>query len=120
MTDWAWPGSSITRVIDGDSVTARLTRDLGFHGTVTFEQRLRLARINAAPVKTTFGARAAAMVAAATMPDVVVNITTTGAYKFGDEWMAEIVLPDGTNLSDDLVGAGLAVYWDGQGPRPGG
>jgi hypothetical protein len=32
--------------------------------------------------------------------------------------MAEIVLPDGRNLSDVLVDLGLAVRWDGTGPRP--
>jgi len=34
--------------------------------------------------------------------------------------MAEITLPSGENLSDLLVSKGYAVYWNGQGPRPGG
>ena len=46
---WSWPDSHVIRVIDGDSFVARLTRDLGFHGTTTFEVKLRLNRINAAP-----------------------------------------------------------------------
>jgi hypothetical protein len=47
-----------------------------------------------------------------------VHITTVGPYKYGDEWMAEVTLADGRNLSDTLVGLGLAVLWDGTGPRP--
>jgi len=119
MTDWKWPASIITRVIDGDSFTARVTRDLGFHGTATFDQRMRLNRINCPPVRTQGGKEAAAFTAAHTL-GVVVDLTTVGPYKYRDEWMAEVVLPDGSNLSDALVAAGLAVYWDGTGVRPGG
>ena len=117
---WPWPGSTITRVIDGDSIVARVSRDIGFHGVATFEQKLRLNRINAAPASTDPGTRATAFVVAHTTPGVVVDITTEKPYKYGDEWMAEVTLPDGSNLSDALVAAGLALYWDGTGPRPGG
>jgi len=82
---WSWPASTIVRVVDGDSIVARLTRDIGFHGTVTFDQHLRLNRINASPASTDLGKQATAFVTAKT-----------------------------------LVAAGLAFYWDGTGPRPGG
>jgi len=115
----------VTRVIDGDSLDARVTRDLGFGGSATFVVRLRLNRINAAPIKTDLGEKAKQFVVDELTPTGgVVDLTTVGPYKFGGpstspgEWMAEIVLTDGTNLSDALVKAGLAVYWDGQGPRP--
>jgi endonuclease YncB( thermonuclease family) len=118
--DWLWPGSTITRVIDGDSFVATVTRDLGFHGTATFNQKMRLDRINAPPLSTDLGRQSAVFVMRKVIPSVVVDITTTGAYKYGDEWMAEVTLPDGSNLSDVLVAAGLALYWSGVGPRPGG
>jgi endonuclease YncB( thermonuclease family) len=54
------------------------------------------------------------------IPSVPVLIETVKAYKYGDEWMAEVTLPDGRNVSDALVAAGVAQWWDGQGPRPGG
>ena len=117
---WLWPGSTITRVIDGDSFVATVSRDLGFHGIATFEQKMRLGRINCPPARTDVGDRATAFVVSKVAPGVIVNIETTGAYKYRDEWMAEVTLPDGTNLSDALVVAGLALYWNGQGPRPGG
>jgi len=116
---WLWPGSTITRVIDGDSFVATVTRDLGFHGTATFSQHMRLDRINCPPKGTDVGDRATLSVIAQTK-GVLVNIETTGPYAWRDEWMAEVTLPDGSNLSDALVAAGLALYWNGQGPRPGG
>jgi len=116
---WLWPGSTITRVIDGDSIVARVTRDIGFHGVATFEQHMRLNRINAAPLTTDPGARAATFVTSK-VTGAIVDITTEKPYKYGDSWMAEVTLPDGSNLSDALVAAGLALYWDGTGPRPGG
>lgn len=116
MTDWQWPNSYIERVVDGDTFIAELTRDLGFNGSVNFHQRLRLNRINCPPVKTDDGKKAKEFVQEhATHP---VDITTVGAYKYGDEWMAEVQIFQIGNLSDALVEAGLAVYWDGHGPRP--
>jgi len=41
---WPWPGSTITRVKDGDSFVATVHRDLGFHGVATFSQNMRLDR----------------------------------------------------------------------------
>jgi endonuclease YncB( thermonuclease family) len=120
---WQWPGSTIVRVIDGDSFVARVSRDLGFHGVATFEQKMRLNRINTPPKSTAIGAQATAFVMGNVSNSggpLVVNIETTGAYKYGDEWMAEVTLPNGVNLSDALVTAGLAQYWSGNGPRPGG
>ena len=120
-TPWTWPDSHVTRVIDGDSLTAHVTRDLGFHGTATFDVRLRLNRINTPPLKTQEGHAAALFVTDLLMStSVPVLIETVGAYKYGDEWMAEITLPSGENLSDLMVSKGYAVYWNGQGPRPGG
>ncbi len=119
MTVWAWPDSTVVRVIDGDSLVALVHRDLGFNGTASFTQHLRLNRINTPPIRTTDGA-----LARSALKDMVLTspmlIETVGAYKYGDEWMAEITLPDGRNVSDALVTDGHAVYWDGKGSRPGG
>lgn len=126
MTGWQWPGSLIPRVIDGDTIDAHVTRDLGFGGTASFVVRLRLNRINCPPASTTAGKAATALVEQLTPPATPVLIETLAPYKYGGpdtspgEWQAEVTLPDGTNLSDVLVTAGLAVYWDGKGPRPGG
>lgn len=125
MATWLWPGSTISNVVDGDSLDARVTRDLGFGGTAEFVVRLRLNRINTPPGHTDQGKAATAYVRAATAVGTA-DIETLKPYKYGGpdsspgEWMAEITLPSGVNLSDALVAAGLAVHWDGQGTRPGG
>jgi endonuclease YncB( thermonuclease family) len=106
-------------VIDGDSLIAEVTRDLGFNGKATFVQRLRLNRIDC-PAKSTPAGFTAMAATIGLVEDVLLDITTVKAYKYGDAWMAEIVLPDGRNLSDELVATGHAVYWSGQGARPGG
>lgn len=116
---WTWPDSLITRVIDGDSFTARVTRDLGFHGWATFDVKLRLNRINALPLKSAHGLDAKRFLEELVKPNVaLVEIVTTKPYKYGDEWMAEVVLNDGRNVSDEMVKNAMAVYWDGTGPRP--
>lgn len=117
MTEWVWPASVVTRVVDADTFTARLTRDLGFNGTVVFQQRLRLNRINA-PAKSSMAGKAAMDAAALLLNSGAVTITTVGPYKYGDEWMAEVEIVGGKNVSDVLVDMGHAVYWDGRGPRP--
>jgi len=123
VADWHWPKSLIHNVVDGDTVDSMLTRDIGFSGTVTFPMRLRLARINAAKASSKKGKDAKALVIARTA-NILVDITTLKPYKYGGpdnmvgEYMAEVTLPDGANLSDLLVAVGLATYWDGTGPRP--
>jgi endonuclease YncB( thermonuclease family) len=116
---WLWPGSSCVRLIDGDSLIAEVKRDLGFHGTATFTQRLRLNRINAPKLSSAAGKDAASKLSALlTQNHGLLLIETLNPYKYGDEWMAEITLPGGTNVSDWMVTSGYAVYWDGTGPRP--
>ena len=123
MSQWRWPGSRITRVVDGDTVDTELTRDIGFGGRVTFVVRLRLARINAAKASSKRGLAATAAVLAWT-GSAPLEVITMKPYKYSGpedytgEYMAEVVLPDGRNLSDLLVAEGLAAYWNGQGPRP--
>ena len=116
--NWVWPAAAIVRVIDGDSFEARLTKDIGFNGTVAFVQKLRLNRVNTPPAKTEAGTAATAYVQG--LAGYPVQITTLKPYKYGDEWMAEVITAEGVCLSDAMVQAGHAVYWDGTGPRPGG
>lgn len=126
---WLWLDSVVTEVIDGDTIMAKVTRtetlgpiDIGFHGeanvelSVPFEQKLRLNRTNAPKLTTKKGQAAAEAVRRLT--EGRVTIQTIKPYKYGDEFMAEVTLADGRNLSDVLVSDGFAVYWDGNGPRP--
>lgn len=125
MTAWSWPGSRIVRLVDGDTLDVAVTRDVGFGGTLTYSVRLRLARINA-PAKASAAGKAAAAFLAGLLPvGGVVDLVTVKPYKYSGpadavgEYMAEITLPDGRNVSDVMVSSGHAVWWDGAGPRPG-
>lgn len=124
MTDvkWEWPGSTIVRIVDGDTFVASVSRDLGFHGTATFDVKLRLNRINAPPAHSKDGAAAAVELATLIPPGSTADIETVGPYKYGDEWVAEVAVPGSppVNVSDAMVASGHAQHWDGQGPRPGG
>jgi endonuclease YncB( thermonuclease family) len=126
---WVWPNSRITQLIDGDTVNGLVSRDLGFGGTTSFTVRLRLNRINAPKISTKAGLASMAALANLVITGApLLTITTSKPYKYGGpdpdklpspgEWMAEVVLPDGTNVSDIMVSMKRAVYWDGQGPRP--
>lgn len=112
---WLWPDSRVTRVVDGDTFVAEVHRDLGFHGTTTFSVRLRLNRINA-PALSTVAGKASKVFAESLLLGRPLLIETVGPYKYRDEWMAEV---GNGYVSDYMVTSGHAVYWDGQGPRPG-
>jgi len=125
---WHWPDAQIASVTDGDTIDCRVTKDVGFGGSTTFRVRLRLARINAPADHTTdpAGEAAAAWLTGLLSVTPTVDLVTVDAYKYGGpryspgEWMAEVTLPDGRNVSDLAVDLGFATYWNGQGPRPGG
>jgi endonuclease YncB( thermonuclease family) len=116
---WTWEECLIDGITDGDTLDLRLTRDIGFHGFVAFIQRVRLNRIDAYKSTTETGRLGREYLFQLTSR-VYLQVVTLKPYKYGDEWMAEITLPDGRNVSDLMVDRGLAVYWDGKGPRPAG
>jgi endonuclease YncB( thermonuclease family) len=124
MTAWSWPAAEVVRVIDGDTLDMKVTRDLGFGGSASFVVRLRLNRINAPALSTVAGKASAAYLEQLLPAGVAVPLTTVKPYKYGGpgdspgEWMAEVTSPAGGNVSDLMVSTLMAVYWDGQGPRP--
>lgn len=127
---WHWPAATIPLVVDGDTLDAQVAKafDVGFGGTTStaFRVRLRLARINAPAKSSPAGQAAAAWLSGLLLPQPSVDLVTLDAYAYGGpryspgEWMAEVQLLDGRNVSDLAVSLGFAVYWDGHGPRPGG
>jgi endonuclease YncB( thermonuclease family) len=125
VAGWQWPGSRIVRVLDGDTVDALVSRDLGFGGTASFTVRLRLARINAPALNTKAGKAARDWLVDLLEPDEpwLWDITTLKAYKYSGptgsagEYMAEIKY-HADLISDLIVTAGHATYWDGRGARP--
>ena len=99
----------VQKVYDGDTITVRV--DLGFH---TFRvERLRLARVNAWEVRGT--ERPAGLIARDWLrsqilgKDVTVTTEKDSQGKYG-RYIAEVLLPDGGNLSDALVANSHAKY----------
>lgn len=123
MMTWEWPDAEVRRIIDGDTLVMYVTKAIGFGGTASYEVRLRLNRINTPSLKTANGHAALSYLEGLLPIGSKVNLKTMNPYKFGGpdtspgEWMAEITVPTG-NVSDLMVAAGFAVYWNGQGPRP--
>lgn len=118
---WIYPGAVLARPVDGDTFVADLRAgfDFGFHVTVAAQsrQRFRLNRINTAPARTASGAGAAARTAAL-LGGGPFTVASVGPYAHGDEWMAEVTLADGRNLSDLLVSEQWAAPWNGRGTAP--
>jgi hypothetical protein len=137
-------GTRVTDVLDGDTIDALLVEPAAFGLSLTHRPRLRLQRINAARSTTEAGFFARhylhEILDIESIDDErwppVVAVTTLKPYKYGGpagtykgtipggpqdyagEYMAEIELADGSFVSDLMVSAGHAVYWDGSGPRP--
>ena len=97
----------VENVVDGDTVD--LVIDLGFK--ISSRQRVRLARIDT-PERGQPGYAAARDF----VRDAVFNkpvILKTEKISKWNYYLAEITLEDGRNLSDTLVQAQLAKYYDG-------
>ena len=97
----------IESVVDGDTVDAII--DLGFK--TSMRQRLRLARIDT-PERGQDGYAQARDFVTWAVIDKPVEIRTEKISKWG-YYIAEITLPDGQNLSNALLKAGLAKLYDG-------
>jgi endonuclease YncB( thermonuclease family) len=104
--------AALERVVDGD--TLRCLADVG---RAYLPVRVRLARVNAPELKSAdAGERERARAAAAWLKQTLAALPTKGfpltLHVYGaddwDRWVAEVELPDGTNLSDALLAAGHA------------
>ena len=118
---WVFPGSTVVRVVDGDTFHAAVARtlDFGFHveSTLSSVQKFRLNGCNAAPLSTLSGAGAAvALDALLALGDL--TITSLAPYKYGDEWMASVLLPDGRDVTEVMIAEQWAAPWTGQGAQP--
>jgi endonuclease YncB( thermonuclease family) len=109
---WLTCQATVQQVVDGD--TLRCLADVG---RAYLPVRVRLARVNAPELKSAdAGERERARAAAAWLKQTLAALPTKGfpltLHVYGaddwDRWVAEVELPDGTNLSDALLAAGHA------------
>ncbi len=109
---WLTCHAALQQVVDGD--TLRCLADVG---RAYLPVRVRLARVNAPELRSEdAGERERARAAAAWLTEKLAGLPTKGfpltLHVYGaddwDRWVAEVELPDGTNLSDALLAAGHA------------
>ena len=102
--------ASFVRAVDGDTLI--LDVDLGFY--VTVRQPFRLARVNCPELNSTDPTEhkraAAAQAFSAGFCGGPLTVKTSRSDDWR-RWIAEVVRADGTNLSDALLAAGLAVLY---------
>jgi endonuclease YncB( thermonuclease family) len=106
---------TVEKVVDGDTLDLQI--DLGF-GVFT-RQRVRLLGLNAAEHNTDEGKKAIDFVKAWVAehgPTFTVRTHQDKKEKYG-RYLA-LVLSGAADLGEALLDAGLAVAWDGNGPRP--
>lgn len=98
----------VENVVDADTIDVNL--DLGMR--VHFRTRLRVAHIDAPERYTTEGRAAADFVRALLPVDTEVTVTTYKPDKYGRA-LADIQLPDDTDLATLLLEHGHAVEYEG-------
>ena len=105
---------------DGDTFRADVRVGFGWtnQGTNGEGQPFRVAGCNAIELKQPGGQEAQAHLAALLPPGTVVVLDSLKDYKYGGEYMANVTLPDGRNLTQVLVADGFACYWQGKGAAP--
>lgn len=96
--------AQLVKIVDGDTV--KLDVDLGFR-IWRHAENYRLARINTPERGQPGGSEATAALSALLAPFPSFTVVSFKDDKYG-RYLIEIVLPDGTNVSDWLLGNGFA------------
>lgn len=108
--------ATLVRVVDGDTIV--VTVDLGFRASITTP--VRLAGVNCPEHGTTAG-DAATRYTTRWLAGADLTIVSDKPDRYGDKygrWLAVVHRADGHVLADDLVTAGHAARWDGEGAKP--
>lgn len=106
----------IGRIVDGDTIVVDL--DLGRHLWVR-DAKHRLQGCNAIEHNKPGGQEAKANLESLLPIGTTMELHSFKPYKFGDEYMCDIVLPDRQLLLvDTLIRTGWVAPWDGNGSPP--
>ena len=99
----------VTAVTDGDS--CKVTLDLGFR--VWHDTRIRLLGVDAPERGEVGWGEARAYLGSLLPPGLAVTVRTQGPDKYGDRWLGDVILADGTSVAVAMLAAGHAVPYDG-------
>lgn len=129
MTDYGpYPGV-VTEIHDGDTFRVQVTvpakrkaRDIGWDVTVAAKCQIlvdvRLDGCNAAELGTAQGKAALAYLTSIMPVGTQVFLISKGWDKYAGRSDAAIYLPNGHDLTTDMIAAGQAAPWNGEGPKP--
>jgi micrococcal nuclease len=106
--------ATVVRIVDGDTIEARIDVDVGFGLTTSFTQPLRLAGINAPEVhgaSKPAGLAAAAWLASQLPLGAVVTTRTDKPREKYGRYLATLYRDgEATSLNEQMVAAGHAVH----------
>lgn len=106
--------AEILRVIDGDTITARVS--LGWN--VSIEIHGRLHGVNTREHDEPGGAEATEHLAELIPPGTKLTLQSLGPDKFGNRWQVRLTTDDGHDVAQRMIADGYAAPWNGRGERP--
>ena len=99
-------------------------RDLGFNvhrakaGIVLERQAVRVFGCNAPELATPAGKASLAYIQTLVKVGDTVTLLSHSWDKYGGRIDGEVTLADGRDLAKTMIAAGMAVFWNGVGPKP--
>lgn len=131
---WGPYNATVVGIHDGDTIEVdvvlakvgkeKADADLGFNvhrrseGIVLARQSVRLYQCNAPELKTAAGQASLAYLQTLLAVGDHVKLTSYGWDKYGGRIDGVVVLADGRDVVTEMIAAGHAVAWGGQGPKP--
>lgn len=106
--------ATVLSVHDGDTLT--LNVDLGFY--LRMQMPCRVLGVNAPELSTTAGKAARDFMATLCPVGTPVLLQSVKDDKYGGRFDGAITLPDGRSVAQELIKAGVAAPWNGQGTKP--
>lgn len=117
--DYRYVLTQVIRVIDGDTIEVRISKDVGFYLTVSWDLHIRLEGVNCPETNRVLTKKAGLAAAEFTrqwlesgefIVETIAKVPgrATGKTTF-ERWVARVIRRDGVSLGDALVEAGHAV-----------
>jgi len=106
--------ATVLSVHDGDTLT--LNVDLGFY--VRMQMPCRVLGVNAPELSTAAGKAARDFLATLCPTGTPLLLRSVKDDKYGGRFDGALALPDGRSVAQELINAGFAAPWNGQGPKP--
>lgn len=105
----------VRRIVDGDTIVCDI--DMGLRNW-EIDYKVRLLGCNAAELHTEAGKAARDNLVTRVPLDSAVILNLVKDYKYGGEFVAQVILEDGTDLVQELIREQWVAPWNGNGAAP--